>query len=126
MKITPQRVAVLEAFSHLEKHPSVFQILEYIRINHPSISTGTVYKTIDTLVQKGALKKVKTEKGVMRYDPIIEKHHHLYSSMSERIEDYHDEELDKILIEHFKSKEIPNFSLENISLQIIGRFNDEK
>jgi Fur family peroxide stress response transcriptional regulator len=126
LKVTPQRIAVMEAFSYLDDHPSAHKILEVIRQNHPSISAGTVYKTIDTLVQKGALKKVKTDKGVMRYDAVGNRHHHLYSTSSDRIEDYTDDELDKMLKEYFNSRNIPNFKVDSITLQISGRFNDEQ
>jgi Fur family transcriptional regulator, peroxide stress response regulator len=70
------------------------------------------------------IKKVKTEKDIMRYDAILEKHHHLYCSESERIEDFYDEELNQLIDDYFKNKDIPNFKIEDIKLQIIGKFTD--
>ncbi|MCK9400415.1 MAG: transcriptional repressor [Bacteroidales bacterium] len=126
LKVTPQRLAVLEAVSELKNHPTADQINEYIRTNHPNIATGTVYKTLETFVGKGMIKKVKTEKDIMRYDAILEKHHHLYSSESERIEDFYDQELNQLIDNYFKNKDIPNFKIEDIKLQIIGKFTDSK
>ena len=40
----------------------------------------------------------------MRYDSILDKHHHLYSSETEHIEDYYDEELDRMIEGYFKKK----------------------
>ena len=80
LKITPQRIAILEAIIKLNNHPTAENIIEYIRKNHPNIATATVYKVLDALVENGLIKKVKTEKDVMRYDAFLEKHHHLYSS----------------------------------------------
>jgi Fur family peroxide stress response transcriptional regulator len=123
LKITPQRVVILEAVYKLNNHPTADNIIEYIRESHPNIATGTVYKVLETLVENGLIKKVTTDKDVMRYDGIIENHHHLYCSECDLIEDYKDEELDKLLQNHFKNKNIKGFKIEDIVLQIRGTFN---
>lgn len=123
LKITPQRVVILEAIYKLNNHPTADNIIEYIRESHPNIATGTVYKVLETLVENGLIKKVTTDKDVMRYDGIIETHHHLYCSECDLIEDYKDEELDKLLQNHFKNKNIKGFKIEDIVLQIRGTFN---
>ncbi|MBX3007079.1 MAG: transcriptional repressor [Melioribacteraceae bacterium] len=126
LKVTPQRVAVLEALNNLRNHPTADNIKEYVVKNHPSVAVGTIYKTLETFVEKGLVKKVKTEKDVMRYDAIIENHHHLYCEATEHIEDFFDESLNKMLDEYFKKKKIPNFKVKETKLQIIGTFNSNK
>lgn len=123
LKITPQRIIVLEALNKLN-HPSADQVLDYIRKIHPGIAKGTVYNILESFSEKGLIKKVKTEEDLMRYDAIIEKHHHLYYQDSNKIEDYFDEELNMLLKEYFTRKNIPGFLIEDIKLQIIG--NKEK
>jgi Fur family peroxide stress response transcriptional regulator len=122
LKVTPQRLAVLEAFDKTRLHPTADNIIEYIRRNHPNIASGTVYKTLETFVEKGIIQKVKTDKDVMRYDSIIENHHHLYSEDTDRIEDYFDEALNDLLEDYFSNKTIPDFEIQNIKLQIKGKF----
>jgi Fur family transcriptional regulator, peroxide stress response regulator len=122
LKVTPQRVAILEAIVQLNNHPTAENIIEFIRKNHPNIATATVYKVLDALVENRLIKKVKTEKDIMRYDAFMESHHHLYCSDSDRIEDYLDEELNEILEKHFERKGIQDFIIEDIKLQIIGKF----
>ena len=90
LKVTPQRVAVLEALNNLKDHPTADRIKEYVVKNHPNIAVGTIYKTLETFVEKGLVKKVKTERDIMRYDAILDKHHHLYCEDTERIEDFFD------------------------------------
>ena len=102
LKVTPQRIAILEAIVKLNNHPTAENIIEYIGKNHPNIATATVYKVLDALVSNELIKKVKTERGIMRYDAILKSHHHLYCSESDRIEDYNDDELNEMLEKYFK------------------------
>ena len=125
LKVTPQRIAILEAIVMLNNHPTADKIIEYIRKNHPNIATATVYKVLDALVANNLIEKVKTERDIMRYDAVLESHHHLYCSESDRIEDYNDEVLNKMITEYFENKGIPNFRIEDIKLQIIGEFLNE-
>jgi Fur family transcriptional regulator, peroxide stress response regulator len=122
LKITPQRIAVLDALNKLKGHPSAEKIISYIQKNHPNIASGTVYKILDMFIEKGMIKKVKTDMDSMRYDSILEDHHHLYCSKTEQIEDYFDDELSNLIERYFKKKKIPNFIIEDIKLQLIGQF----
>jgi len=122
LKVTPQRIAVYKAILVLNNHPDTDQIITEVTRENPSISQGTIYKTLDMFIEKGIIDRIKTGSGRMRFDQITENHHHLYDDIRERIEDYKDEELDSILTEYFKSKDIKNFRVNNIKLQINGKF----
>lgn len=122
LKVTPQRLAVLDAIDQLDPHPTADRIIEFIRKMHPGIATGTAYNVLSVLVDKKLIRRVKTEKDIMHYDGILENHHHLYCMDSDRIEDYVDEELDTLLANYFKKKNIPDFRIEEIKLQINGAF----
>jgi Fur family peroxide stress response transcriptional regulator len=124
LKVTPQRVTIYEAVVNLRNHPTADNIIEYIKKNHPNISVGTVYKVLDSLVENQLLKKVKNEKDVMRYDAIIQQHHHLYCIQTDKIEDFEDPELDKIITQYFDKKKIKGFKIKDISLQITGEFKN--
>ena len=122
LKITPQRIAVYSALIELNDHPTADKIIEHVKRNNPNISPGTVYKTLETFVEKNIIKKVKTDSDVMRYDAIQEYHHHLYCAESDRIEDYYDDELNEMLEEYFGKKKIEGFNVKEIKLQILGNF----
>ena len=126
LKVTPQRVAIFDAILQLDNHPTAEDIISFIKKNHPNISVGTVYKVLDTFVENDLLKKVKTEKDIMRYDPHLTKHHHLYCSKTERIEDYEDEKLNKLINNYFEKNNIKNFKIQDVKLQITGKFTDKK
>ncbi len=123
LKVTPQRIAILEAIFELDNHPTAENIIDFIRKNHPNIATGTVYKVLDTLIENKLVKRVTTERDIMRYDGVLEHHHHLYCVECDLIEDYVDEELNEILKSYFKNKKIEGFEIKNFVLQINGVFN---
>jgi Fur family transcriptional regulator, peroxide stress response regulator len=121
LKVTPQRMAILEAVIGMKNHPTAEQILSSIHKKNPNISPATVYKVLDTLVENKLMKTVKTDRDIKRYDAMIEKHHHIYYADSDRIEDFVDEELNTLLEKYFAKKEFSDFRIEDIVLQIIVR-----
>lgn len=123
LKVTPQRLAVLEAVHRLENHPTAEHIIEYIRKIHPNVATGTVYKVLDILVEKDIIRKVRTEKDIMRYEGNLSPHHHLYCASCDVIEDYLDPELDQLLKEYFDRKHLPGFTIQEIKVEIKGEFD---
>ncbi|MCK5838475.1 MAG: transcriptional repressor [Bacteroidales bacterium] len=122
LRVTPQRLAVLEAIVKLKNHPKAENIIDVIKQVHPNIATGTIYKILDTFVENDLIHKVKTGNDIMRYDATIKNHHHLYCVESDRIDDYYDDELTTILQNHFEKKQIENFKINDIKLQIVGNF----
>ncbi len=126
LKVTPQRVAVLEAFDRCYgDHPTAEAIIDIVRKESPNISIGTVYKILEAFVERDIIRKINTEKDVMRYELGNSQHHHLYSTDSDRIEDYYDEQLNRILNEYFEKHNIPGFKIDDLQLQIKGKFIDK-
>ncbi|HKK41884.1 MAG TPA: transcriptional repressor [Bacteroidales bacterium] len=125
LKVTAQRVAVLEVLLTSKDHPDAEMIFNSLKEKHLSVSQATIYKTLEVFFRKGIVVKVHTDKDPVRYDPVQERHHHLFSAESDRIEDFIDSDLDSILDEYIKEKKIPGFEVKDIRLQIIGRFRDK-
>lgn len=126
LKVTPQRLAVFEAVDLLHNHPTADEVSQSIRKKHPDIATGTVYKTLDILAEKEILKRVKTDSGLLRYDAVNDKHHHIYCSHCNRIEDYYDSELTALIYSHFERKQIPDFKIWDIKLEIVGEYTEKR
>ncbi|MEZ5069650.1 MAG: transcriptional repressor [Bacteroidales bacterium] len=124
LKVTPQRLSILETVHALGDHPTADQIISEVRKRHPNIATGTVYKVLDTLIGHHLIKRVTTDEGVMRYDGLTDHHHHLYCSECKEIRDYHDEDLDRTLREFFRSRTIDGFEIDEFVVQIKGRFHN--
>lgn len=125
LKVTPQRVAVLEALYEIKNHPSAEEIRQKLHSRYPNIAIGTIYNILDTFCEHGIIKKVKTDSDFVRYDVDMERHHHIYCENCNHIENYHDPELDELLKDYFEKKRIANFKIQEFNLQIIGRYVDD-
>jgi Fur family peroxide stress response transcriptional regulator len=122
--VTPQRVAILEVINSLENHPTADDIINYLRLSYPSLSLSTIYKNLETFVHKGILRRLETGNEILRYDSVPENHHHLYSTESDEVKDYFNEDLNRILINYFRENKIPNFAINDFKLQITGKFTE--
>lgn len=121
LKATQQRMVVYQALLQtMNQHPTAERIYEVVRPQNPSISLGTVYKTLDTFVSNGLAGKVASDAGFMRYDVNVEQHSHIYCTNTQEIIDYHDEELDQLIQQYFERKKIKNLNIKNIHVQISG------
>jgi len=67
-RITPQRIAVLEILSSSDGHPSVENIYDQLKINFPSTSLATVYKTVTLLKEINEVLELGFPEGSNRYD----------------------------------------------------------
>lgn len=123
LKVTPRRLAILEAIAELN-HPTTEEIIRYIRKSNPKIAVATVYKALAIMADRNAVSVVKTGNDSNRYDAVIESHHHLCSSSTGIILDYADEKLSELVRKYLKGKKIEGFSIEDFRLQIIGKFNE--
>jgi Fur family peroxide stress response transcriptional regulator len=120
VKVTHQRLVILEAVIKSTNHPTAEQVFEYISKKNPSISLGTVYKTLEIFVAKGLIGKVNTPDGIMRYDGIVEVHNHLFCENTKEIVDFKDEDLLNMISSYLEKKRIENFDIKNIRLHITG------
>jgi len=67
-RITPQRIAILQAFLNSDQHPSVEQAYNQVKINFPTTSLATVYKTVNLLKNIGEILEIGYADGRKRYD----------------------------------------------------------
>jgi len=75
---TRQRQAVIEVLRASRAHPDAAWIHGQVRAALPSVSLGTVYRTLDALVRDGVLMTIERAGQATRYDyrHAGEDHHH--------------------------------------------------
>ncbi len=75
---TKQRAAVIEVLQAARSHPDAAWIHAQVRRNLPSVSLGTVYRTLDALVRDGVVVTLERAGQATRYDyrHAGDHHHH--------------------------------------------------
>ncbi len=87
-RLTPQRLAVLEALIEDEEHPSAETVYGRISEKLPTTSLATVYNTLDALREIGQVLEVRPGQGPVRYDVRQpHSHPHLLCTRCGRVED---------------------------------------
>jgi Fur family peroxide stress response transcriptional regulator len=67
-RLTPQRVALLRVLSSSEGHPSASQLYDQLKVQFPTTSPATVYKTLHLLKEMGEVLELGFGDDDNRYD----------------------------------------------------------
>ena len=92
MRLTNQRLEIMEFINNNYTHPTVEEIYDNVRRKVTRISKATVYQNLKVLVEEGIIREVNI-KGVSRFEPNIEAHHHLICKTCSTIMDFDSKEL---------------------------------
>lgn len=76
IRLSHQRMKILEYLSNNQFHPSVDQIYNSLRKDSPMLSKTTVYNTLNVLVDANIIREISIEDKEIRYDVIVENHGH--------------------------------------------------
>jgi Fur family transcriptional regulator, peroxide stress response regulator len=121
IKPTHQRLVILQELVDANAHLSAEMVYERLRAQNPSLSLGTVYRTLDILADSGLIRRVSTDHGLKRFDANLSDHHHLVCNQTNEIMDYNDPELNDLLQAYFRRKCIEGFEVGHVQLYISGR-----
>ena len=87
MKVTPQRLAVIEALYGDGSHPTADIVWDRVRERMPTVSLRTVYQALNDLVELGEVQMVELGNGAARFDPNLDQHDHFVCHNCERVYD---------------------------------------
>ena len=90
LPMTAQRRVVMEELLASREHPTAEAIRERAARRVPGISLTTVYRVLDLLGDLGLARKTSSPGGACRYDPRLDRHHHLVCMSCDRITDLED------------------------------------
>jgi len=75
LKLTPQRLAILELLAGNRSHPTANTVFQALRPRFPTMSQTTVYNTLDTLATLGLIHELGTVgDDAVHYDADVEPH----------------------------------------------------
>ncbi len=87
LKVTPQRQAIFRILHDAETHPTAESVYAAVTREMPTVSLRTVYQTLNDLSDMGEILQLDLGTGSSRFDPNIDKHHHLVCSGCGRVVD---------------------------------------
>jgi len=95
-KVTTQRLAIYKFILPRGDHPSAEQIYQGLKNDYPTISLGTIYKTLHLLKKIGLIQELGLNEGSVRYEPDMEVHINLVCTQCGKIHDYKPENIENI------------------------------
>ncbi len=87
LRLTPQRLAILEFLEGNVDHPTAEDIFHAVKMKYPMISLATIYNTIQALKELGNLQEITIDPERKHYDPNTSPHHHIVCTRCNRIGD---------------------------------------
>jgi len=76
LKMTPQRLHILEVFLSSHGHLTAEELYRKVKEGNASIGQATVYRTVKLLADSGLAKEVEFGDGVVRYELKYGQSHH--------------------------------------------------
>lgn len=87
IKLTPQRLAILDYLDDNREHPSAEDVFRAVRRKYPTMSFATVYNTLETLKRHGRVKELTGDPERKRFDPNTQPHNHIICTQCRKIVD---------------------------------------
>lgn len=77
LKVTPQRIAILNMLMSTKEHPTAEAIFKALEPTNPTMSLATVYKTLDSFTELGLVQELSIDGESLHYDYTTEFHPHI-------------------------------------------------
>jgi Fur family transcriptional regulator, ferric uptake regulator len=114
---TNQRVEILNFLKDNFSHPTVEQVYSAVKKKLTRISKATVYQNLKFLAENGLVQEVNI-KGISRFEPTIEPHHHIICKHCGKIIDFESKELIQYSLK--KAKKLTQMNIESASTNFFG------
>lgn len=116
MRITPQRLMIIDVLVGNRSHPSVEAIYRRVADSYPTISLATVYHTLSLLARHGLILELHGDKEGLRCDPETTPHAHAYCKQCGEVFD-----LPTPAPVTWSADCLPGFIAEETELSLYGR-----
>lgn len=120
MRVTPERLAVLEAAFSFDTPFTVDNMKEYLDDVYP-VSRQTIYNNLELFFQLGIVLKRPIGNGAVEYETcfMTQTHHHLVCKQCGQIFEFRDSSIEQFLIQ----KRYKRFKMTNCAVVIYGLCN---
>ena len=114
IRLSHQRLKVLEYMNDNRIHPTVDQIYIALHKEIPTLSKTTIYNTLNALVDAGLVKAVNIEDNELRYDIISNEHGHFKCESCGNVYDF------QIKTEDLYSEDLNNYTINSKEVYFKG------
>lgn len=123
LRITKQRIAIINTFLESFNHPSIEEILHKVRKKYRRISYSTVYRTLKILSDAGFANERHFGNGYTRYEKAVQgaHHDHIICISCGKIIEFENDEIEKIQSRVAKKY---NFKLLAHKMELYGHCPD--
>lgn len=122
MKYSRQREMIYEVIKENPIHPTADEVYSQLKVDHPELSLGTVYRNLNVLSNNGQLRRIPVPYGAERFDANTEEHLHMVCESCGHLEDVFLEEPERVL--EMLRKETGLSSLSRYSLLLYGECSE--
>jgi Fur family iron response transcriptional regulator len=117
MSPTAQRISIAKVVFCEGDHPSAKEVWERVSTDLSVVSQATVYNTLNSMVEKGLLRMVRTSsEGTIRFDANTMDHHHFYDVKTGKLYDIPFDEVELSNLDTMRER----FDIHRISVTIEG------
>jgi Fur family peroxide stress response transcriptional regulator len=117
LAVTHQRLVLYRTLMNMQDHPNPEQIFERVRVELPSISLATVYKTLHVFLESGIIREVSPHHGSLRIESNSTPHHHFVCHRCHTITDLAPSEVD---VSPLRNSVPDGFQAEHVSMEVQG------
>ena len=100
LKVTPQRLAILNIMMNTQTHPTAENIYKALSPTNPTMSLATVYKTLDCFAESSLITTISIGKDSLHYDFNTDFHPHFVCTNCNNVFDVminFDKEMEKLI-----------------------------
>jgi Fur family peroxide stress response transcriptional regulator len=115
LKLTPQRIAIIQYLDGNTEHPSADAIYKSLVKKYPTISMATVYNTLEVLTTRGHIRELTIEPQKKRFDSNTKHHNHLICVCCKKIVDIH-----RVINVHLPPEEQGDFEIIGHHIEFYG------
>ena len=114
IRLSHQRLKVLEYLSQNHIHPTADQIYTSLVKEIPTLSRTTVYSTLGALAEAGMVRVINIEDHEIRYDINVENHGHFKCESCGIIYDF------PVDMAHYESEDLKGFKIRDKNVYFKG------
>ena len=117
VRITPQRVAMLEFLAIVDTHPTAEEILTELTREYPQVSVATVYNNLNLFIKEGVVKELMYGDSASRYDFDLGQHYHAVCDVCGKVVDLYYPILDDV---EKAAEQLTGFKVRGHRMEVYG------